>query len=212
LALTQIFLGIEAIDEEGLQKVRKRIPLGRNFEALEFARSLGLYVAINLIADPDWDRERFRVVRDWCMDVPEVVNISINTPYPGTETWLTEQRRLQTRDYRLFDIQHAVLPTKLPLDVFYRELLDTQWVLYRKHMNWRTTPKLARVLVAVRPGLATTQGPLILASSPYAKRGVLWDTHRLHFGKWRFAGKMYDACMVHYVGLAEWLRKQSRGG
>jgi hopanoid C-3 methylase len=80
------------------------------------------------------------------MDVPEVVNISINTPYPGTETWLTEQRRLQTRDYRLFDIQHAVLPTKLPLDVFYRELLDTQWVLYRKHMNWRTTPTLARVL------------------------------------------------------------------
>jgi magnesium-protoporphyrin IX monomethyl ester (oxidative) cyclase len=43
-------------------------------------------VAINLIADPDWDQERFRVVRDWCMDVPEVVNISINTPYPGTET------------------------------------------------------------------------------------------------------------------------------
>jgi hopanoid C-3 methylase len=126
LGVTQIFLGIEAIDEEGLQKFRKRIPLGRNFEALEFARSLGVYVAINLIADPDWDHERFRVIRDWCMDVPEVVNISINTPYPGTETWLTEQRRLQTRDYRLFDIQHAVLPTKLPLDVFYRELLDTQ--------------------------------------------------------------------------------------
>jgi hopanoid C-3 methylase len=126
LGVTQIFLGLEAIDEEGLRKHRKRIPLGRNFEALEFARSLGVYVAINLIADPDWDQERFRVVRDWCMDVPEVVNISINTPYPGTETWLTEQRRLQTRDYRLFDIQHAVLPTKLPLDVFYRELLDTQ--------------------------------------------------------------------------------------
>ena len=51
-------------------------------------------MAINIIADPDWDEERFRVVRDWCMDVPEVVNISINTPYPGTETWLTEQRRL----------------------------------------------------------------------------------------------------------------------
>jgi magnesium-protoporphyrin IX monomethyl ester (oxidative) cyclase len=146
LGVVQIFLGLEAIDDEGLRKYRKRIPLSRNFEALEFARSLGLYVAINIIADPDWDQERFRVVRDWCMDVPEVVNISINTPYPGTETWLTEQRRLQTRDYRLFDIQHVVLPTKLPLDVFYRELLHTQWVLYRKHMNWRTTPKLARTL------------------------------------------------------------------
>jgi hypothetical protein len=50
LGVTQIFLGLEAIDEEGLRKYRKRIPLGRNFEALEFARSLGVYVAINLIA------------------------------------------------------------------------------------------------------------------------------------------------------------------
>ena len=143
LGLAQIFLGIEAIDEDGLRKFRKRIPLGRNFEALEFARSLGISVAINIIADPDWDEERFRVVRDWCMDVPEVVNISINTPYPGTEIWLTEQRRLETRDYRLFDIQHAVLPTKLPLAAFYGELLHTQRVLYGKHMNWWTAPKLA---------------------------------------------------------------------
>jgi hypothetical protein len=38
------------------------------------------------------------------------------------------------------------------------------------------------ILNAVRPGLATTRGPLIIASSPYAKRGVLWDAHRRHYG------------------------------
>jgi hypothetical protein len=38
------------------------------------------------------------------------------------------------------------------------------------------------ILNAVRPGLATTKGPLIIASSPYAKRGVLWDAHRRHYG------------------------------
>jgi hypothetical protein len=38
------------------------------------------------------------------------------------------------------------------------------------------------ILNAVRPGLATTGGPLIVASSPYAKRGVLWETHRKHYG------------------------------
>jgi len=146
IGLTYMFLGIEALDEDGLRKFRKRIPLGRNFEALEFARSLGIGVAINIIADPDWDEDRFRVVREWCMNVPEVVNISINTPYPGTETWITEQRRLQTRDYRLFDIQHAVLPTKLPLAAFYRELLRTQRVLYSKHMAWWTAPLVAGVL------------------------------------------------------------------
>jgi hypothetical protein len=38
------------------------------------------------------------------------------------------------------------------------------------------------VLNAVEPGLATTGGPLLLASSPYAKAGVLWDTYRRHYG------------------------------
>ena len=38
------------------------------------------------------------------------------------------------------------------------------------------------VLAAVTPGLATTGGPLILASSPYAKSGVLWDRFRKHYG------------------------------
>jgi hypothetical protein len=38
------------------------------------------------------------------------------------------------------------------------------------------------VLNAVEPGLATTGGPLILASSPHARRGVLWETYRTHYG------------------------------
>ncbi|MBV8650257.1 MAG: hopanoid C-3 methylase HpnR, partial [Alphaproteobacteria bacterium] len=136
LGLCYMFLGLEALDEEGLRKYRKRASLGENFEALDFARSLGINVAINIIADPDWDKDRFATVRQWCLEVPEVVNISINTPYPGTETWITEQRRLTTRDYRLFDIQHCVLPTRLPLAEFYRELVETQQVLNKKHLGW----------------------------------------------------------------------------
>jgi radical SAM superfamily enzyme YgiQ (UPF0313 family) len=132
-----MFLGLEAIDEEGLRKYRKRVSLGRNFEAVEFARSLGVNVAINLIADPDWDHERFRVVREWCLEMPDVINISVNTPYPGTESWITDGRRLETRDYRLFDIQHAVLPTRVPLAEFYRELVTLQRAIYCRHLDWR---------------------------------------------------------------------------
>jgi hypothetical protein len=112
------------------------VSLDRNFEALDYARSLGLMVAINLIADPSFDRQRFEVVRQWCLEVPEVVNISVTTPYPGTEIWHRDSRRLTTRDYRLFDIQHAVLPTTLPLPEFYAELVKTQQVLNRKHLGW----------------------------------------------------------------------------
>lgn len=150
LGLKLLFLGFEAIDNEGLKKFRKRSNLDQNFEALDYARSLGINVAINIIADPDWDHERFAVVRQWCLEIPYVVNISINTPYPGTETWLTEARRLTTRDYRLFDIQHSVLPTKLPLAEFYRELVTTQQILNRKHLGlrtlWEAAPVFARLL------------------------------------------------------------------
>ena len=60
LGLQYMFLGVEAIDEEGLKTYRKRVSLSKNFEALEFARSLGIMVAINIIADPDWDRRAVR--------------------------------------------------------------------------------------------------------------------------------------------------------
>ncbi|HMF37130.1 MAG TPA: radical SAM protein, partial [Isosphaeraceae bacterium] len=146
LGLQYMFLGVEAIDAEGLKKYRKRVTLSKNFEALEYARSLGIMVAINLIADPDWDHRQFEVIRQWCLEIPEIVNISVNTPYPGTESWLTESRRLTTRDYRLFDIQHAVLPTRLPLAEFYFELVRTQQVLNRKHLGWKALKGLAGIL------------------------------------------------------------------
>lgn len=145
LGLAYMFIGIEAIDAEGLALHRKRITLSKNFEALDFARSLGITVAINLIADPGWDRQRFEIVRQWCLEIPEIVNISVNTPYPGTETWHTEARRVTTRDYRLYDIQHAVLPTTLPLPDFYEELVKTQQILNQKHLGWTALKSTARI-------------------------------------------------------------------
>ncbi|HVX14393.1 MAG TPA: hopanoid C-3 methylase HpnR [Pirellulales bacterium] len=151
LGLKYMFLGLEAVDDEGLKKFRKRVALSRNFEALEYARSLGLHVAVNIIADPAWDERRFEVIREWAMSVPEIVHLTVNTPYPGTETWHSEAGRLTTRDYRLFDVQHAVLPTRLPLAQFYEELVRTQQILNRKHLGMaalRQTFVLAAKLLA----------------------------------------------------------------
>ena len=38
------------------------------------------------------------------------------------------------------------------------------------------------ILNSVRPGLLTTNGPLILISSPYARKGELWSVYDRHFG------------------------------
>jgi magnesium-protoporphyrin IX monomethyl ester (oxidative) cyclase len=143
LGLLYMFLGLEALDEEALKLHRKRVTPGENFKALEIARELGFTVAVNIIADPDWDERRFAIVREWALTVPEIVHLTVATPYPGTEIWHTEARRLTTLDYRLFDVQHAVLPTRLPLKRFYEELVATQAVINRKHLGFRALREMA---------------------------------------------------------------------
>ncbi|MEU0337817.1 hopanoid C-3 methylase HpnR [Streptomyces bobili] len=168
LGLKYMFLGMEAIDAEGLDLYRKRVSPDDNFRALEVARRLGINVAINLIVDPAWDEKHFRTVRDFALAVPEIVHLTVMTPYPGTEIWHTESRRLATRDYRLFDIQHAVVPTTLPLDVFYRELVKTQAVINRKHLGLRTAVGALRVL----------GGNLARGQTNFAR--MLWKFNRVY--------------------------------
>jgi hopanoid C-3 methylase len=159
---------MEALDSDGLDLYRKRISPDENIRALETARKLGIVVAINLIVEPDWDRERFRLVREFALSVPEIVHLTVMTPYPGTEVWHTESRRLSTRDYRLFDIQHAVVPTRLPLEEFYRELVRTQSVINRKHLGLRTAFGAAQVLA----------GNLARGQTNFAR--MLWKFNRVY--------------------------------
>jgi hopanoid C-3 methylase len=179
LGLEYMFLGLEAIDEETLRSHRKRVTLSKSLEALEVARRLGITVAVNIIADPAWDERRFEVVREWALSVPEIVHLTVNTPYPGTETWHTESRRLVTRDYRLFDVQHAVLPTRLPLATFYDELVKTQQVLNKKHLGWaalRSVSAIAAKLLA--QGQTNFVRMLWKFNSVYGAQRQLRDHHR----------------------------------
>ena len=84
LGLQYIFLGVEAIDEDGLKRYRKRVSVSKNFEALEVRADAGLMVAINIIADPSGTRRQFEVIREWCLEIPEIVNIASTrrTPAP----------------------------------------------------------------------------------------------------------------------------------
>jgi magnesium-protoporphyrin IX monomethyl ester (oxidative) cyclase len=148
LGLEYMFLGIEALDEQGLELFRKRTTPDTNMKALQRAREIGITVAINLIVDPQWDERQFELTRQFALSVPEIVHLTVITPYPGTEIWHRQAQQLTTRDYRLFDIQHAVLPTRLPLERFYKELVMTQSVINRKHLGLRTAAKTAGIIAS----------------------------------------------------------------
>jgi hypothetical protein len=49
----------------------------------DYFRELDLTVAINIIADPDWDERRFATVRKWALSVSEIVHLTVNATVSG---------------------------------------------------------------------------------------------------------------------------------
>jgi radical SAM superfamily enzyme YgiQ (UPF0313 family) len=117
-----VFLGLESIDDEGLDLVNKSNTAANNDRAIEILQDLDVGYTPNFIVDPSWDREHFDRLKRW-IDRTGAYNsgFSILTPLPGTDLWETSKYEVTTEDWELYDIAHTVLPTRLPLAEFYRE-------------------------------------------------------------------------------------------
>jgi len=102
--------------------VNKKNSADNNNRAIRILQDLGVGYTPNFIVDPSWDREDFEKLKRW-VDETGAYNsgFSVLTPLPGTDLWDETEASIQTNDWELFDIAHSVLPTKLPLDEFYRE-------------------------------------------------------------------------------------------
>jgi hopanoid C-3 methylase len=117
-----IFLGLESVTDEGLAAVNKKNKACNNVQAIEILKELGVGFTPNFIVDPAWDHEDFTRLREWISAMGAYNSgFSILTPLPGTDLWDHASRQVTTHDWEMYDIVHAVLPTKLPLEEFYRE-------------------------------------------------------------------------------------------
>ena len=117
-----IFLGLEKIDDAGLSSVNKSNTAANNDEAIRILQDLDVGYTPNFIVDPSWDREDFDKLKRW-IDRTGAYNsgFSVLTPLPGTDLWDDVKDDVVTEDWELFDIAHTVLPTRLPIDEFYRQ-------------------------------------------------------------------------------------------
>jgi radical SAM superfamily enzyme YgiQ (UPF0313 family) len=117
-----VFLGLEKIDAAGLNSVHKNNTVESNETALEVLKKTGVNVFGTLIVDPDYDESDFRRLRDY-VSRHALGNVwfTVLTPLPGTAFFEQVQEALTTRNWEMFDLLHAVLPTRLDLERFYRE-------------------------------------------------------------------------------------------
>jgi radical SAM superfamily enzyme YgiQ (UPF0313 family) len=160
-----IFLGLESVTDEGLKSVNKHNKASNNVRALAILKELGVGYTPNFIVDPAWDHDDFARLRAWIEETGAYNSgFSVLTPLPGTDLWDTARKQVTTHDWEMYDIIHAVLPTKLPLADFYEEY-SRLWrhaldVRYRHRGKLRTYAGLGLALAtgkvsvgAVRKGM-----------------------------------------------------------
>jgi radical SAM superfamily enzyme YgiQ (UPF0313 family) len=155
-----IFLGLESVTDEGLERVNKKNTAANNERAIGILKDLGVGFTPNFIVDPAWDREDFARLREWIGRTGAYNSgFSVLTPLPGTELWKTAQHDVNTRDWEMYDIIHAVLPTKLPLEEFYEEYAG----LWRHVIAERYRHK-GRIKTYVQLGAALATGKVTLGA------------------------------------------------
>lgn len=139
--LTSVFIGFEKIDDEALESVEKNNCVANNERALEILRRHRVRVVASFIIDPTDGPSEFARLREYVRRLRiRTPTFSVLTPLPGTQLFEALRQRLTTTNYELFDLLHAVLPTRLSLPEFYRELAKLYRSAYLGQLaNWAST-------------------------------------------------------------------------
>jgi radical SAM superfamily enzyme YgiQ (UPF0313 family) len=120
--LEVIYVGLESLEGQTLQNYNKGYEPDTNRRAVEILRDLGIILHGALMVNPDFEAKDFIKLRE-TIDflAPAEVSFTVFSPPPGTALWNQHKDRFICKDpYAFYDCMHTLLPTKLPLGIFYR--------------------------------------------------------------------------------------------
>jgi radical SAM superfamily enzyme YgiQ (UPF0313 family) len=120
--LVGLLSGFESNDDDNLAALRKKNTWDKNIRANQILRELGIFATGIFMVRADWEKHQFQALYDYINTLEiGIPLVTILTPLPGTQLYRAYQNQLMTTDLRLFDLLHAVLPTRLPRAEFYAE-------------------------------------------------------------------------------------------
>ncbi len=160
LGLTWLFLGLDGESPQRLKEIKKSSTVETNERALRAMLDLGLSVTVGFVVRPDYTRADFAALRAYVKRLrAPLVTFTVETPLVGTRLFDETEGEVTSRDWSLYDLEHAVLPTALPLADFYREMA-------RLHLSagLRTLPAMLRHYPLRDVARIWTLGPLALSS------------------------------------------------
>jgi radical SAM superfamily enzyme YgiQ (UPF0313 family) len=129
IGLEIVIVGVESFRDSELRQINKKTTAEKNDRAIRILQENDVTVSAHFIVRQDYDRSDFNALAEYVekMELKRPI-FCILTPLPGTELYEETKDQITTDDYEKFDLIHTVLPTKLPLEEFYKEYIN----LYKK--------------------------------------------------------------------------------
>lgn len=120
--LDVLYVGMESMEEANLQNYKKGYDPDTNRRAVEILRELDIILHAALMVNPDFEADDFIKVRNTInLVAPAEISFTVFSPPPGTPLWNAHKNRFICKNpYAFYDCMHTILPTKLPLNTFYR--------------------------------------------------------------------------------------------
>jgi hopanoid C-3 methylase len=130
--LSDCIVGLEQASDDDLDQREKTTTVSDNVEALRILKANGVNCTGSVFFRPDFTKDQIdRLIGhiiELQVDVPQFF---VLTPIPGTKLFDKVRDQLVEHNFDLWDFNHVVTPTTLPLRKFYEEYM----LAYRTHLE-----------------------------------------------------------------------------
>jgi radical SAM superfamily enzyme YgiQ (UPF0313 family) len=125
IGLAQVFVGMEDFSDTRLAAMNKGVTSAQQLQAARILDDLGIMMYGSFMVDPAYQREDFRSLIAYVRRLKlKYATFTVMTPLPGTALHKEREQEILSRKPELYDMLHALLPTTLPPEEFYRELAN----------------------------------------------------------------------------------------
>lgn len=142
IGLSRVIVGMEDCSDARLAAMNKRITNIQQQEAAVILKRLGVALSASFMVNPDYGTEDFSALREYVLKLQLTHStFTVMTPLPGTRLYDAAGDAVKAARPEMFDLLHALMPTRLPLEEFYKELtaLYTETVALPgsfNHLKW----------------------------------------------------------------------------
>lgn len=142
IGLAQVFVGMEDFSDARLKAMQKGVSTAQQAKAVKILDSLGIMMYASYMVDPDYTKEDFGTLLAYVRTLKhKYASFTVMTPLPGTDLHDTREDELLSRKPELYDMLHALFPTTLPIQDFYKEFANL-WI--KAVPFYRVVPTLFR--------------------------------------------------------------------